>query len=205
MAYGFVLVGGRSSRMGRDKTLLPYRGQPMALHQAAKLARVCGRAALVGKHPELFAGSSYPFIEDGASPVAAAFGVAAALAASPDETNLVLAADIPRIAEPFLEALLGIAEAFPADAVVPVSGGVPQPLCAVWRRSAHAPLLARLAAGDYALVGALQQLRTVLIPEEVTAALPGGAPANFLNVNTPEDYERAESQDAGAAAEPPRR
>jgi molybdopterin-guanine dinucleotide biosynthesis protein A len=203
VAYGFVLVGGRSVRMGRDKTLLPYAGQPMALHQAAKLARVCGRAALVGKHPELFAGSSYPFVEDGASPTAAAFGVAAALAASPDDTNLVLAADIPRIGEAFLAALLAIAEAIPADAVVPVSGGVPQPLCAVWRRSAHAPLLARLAAGEYALVGALDQLRTVLIPEEVTAALPGGAAANFLNVNTLEDYEKVQTDEAGAA-EPPR-
>ena len=190
--------------MGRDKTLLPWAGQPMALHQAAKLARVCGRAALVGKHPELFVGAPYPFIEDGASPVAAAFGVAAALAASPDDTNLVLAADIPRVPESFLEALLAVAEAIPADAVVPVSGGLPQPLCAVWRRSAHAPLVARLAAGDYALVGALQQLRAVLIPEEATAALPGGAAANFLNVNTPEDYEKAE-REASATAEPPRR
>jgi len=204
VAYGFVLVGGRSTRMGRDKTLLPFHGQPMALYQAAKLARVCGRAALVGKHPELFAGSPYPFIEDGASPVAAAFGVAAALAASPDDTNLVLAADIPRIPEAFLEALLDVADAIPADAVVPVSGGSPQPLCAVWRRSAHAPLLARLAAGDYALLGALQELRTVLIPEDVTSALPGGAPASFLNVNTPEDYEKAETSNAGAAAEPSR-
>lgn len=190
--------------MGRDKTLLPFGGQPMALHQAAKLARVCGRAALVGKHPELFAGAAYEFIEDGAAPVAAAFGVAAALAASPDETNLVLAADIPRVPESFLAALLAVAEAIPADAVVPVSGGVPQPLCAVWRRSAHAPLVARLSAGEYALVGALQQLRTVLIPEEATAALPGGAAGNFLNVNTPEDYEKAEREDS-AAAQPPRR
>ena len=54
MAYGFVLVGGRSSRMGRDKTRLPYRGVPMALHQAEKLAVVCGRVALVGKDPEAF-------------------------------------------------------------------------------------------------------------------------------------------------------
>jgi molybdopterin-guanine dinucleotide biosynthesis protein A len=203
MAYGFVLVGGRSARMGRDKTLLPYLGRPMALHQAAKLARVCRRVALVGKHPELFAGSPYAFVEDGAAPAAAIFGVAAALAASPDDTNLVLAADIPRIGEAFLAALLEVAEAIPADAVVPVSGGVAQPLCAVWRRSAHAALVARLAAGDYALVGALQQIRTVLIPEAATAALPGGHPDNFLNVNTPEDYEHAE-KDAGAEAEPPR-
>jgi len=204
MAYGFVLVGGRSSRMGRDKTLLPFMGRPMALHQADKLARVCGRAALVGKHPELFSGSPYPFIEDGAAPVAAAFGVAAALATSPDDTNLILAADVPRIPEEFLAALLDVADAITADAVVPVSGGTPQPLCAVWRRSSHAPLLARLAAGDYGLVGALHELRAVLIPEDVTAALPGGGAASFLNVNTPEEYEQAEKE-ARAAAEPPRR
>ena len=190
--------------MGRDKTLMPFHGRPMALHQADKLFRVCGRAALVGKYPDLFGAAPYPFVEDGVAPVAAAFGVAAALAASPDDTNLILAADVPRISEEFLAALLEVAEAIPADAVVPVSGGVPQPLCAVWRRSAHAPLLARLADGDYALVGVLQQLRTVLIPEDVTAALPGGAPVNFLNVNTPEDYEKAETQDASAPAEPPR-
>jgi molybdopterin-guanine dinucleotide biosynthesis protein A len=203
VAFGFVLVGGRSARMGRDKTLLPYAGRPMALHQADKLARVCGRAALVGKHPELFAGAPYRFIEDGAAPTAAVFGVAAALAASPDDTNLILAADIPRIGEEFLAALLDVAEALPADAVVPVSGGVAQPLCAVWRRSAHGPLLARLAAGDYALVGILQQLRTVLIPEAATSALPGGSAENFLNVNTPEDYEHAE-KDPVAGAQPPR-
>ena len=39
--------------MGRDKTRLPYRGRPMALHQAEKLAVVCGRVALVGKDPRV--------------------------------------------------------------------------------------------------------------------------------------------------------
>jgi molybdenum cofactor guanylyltransferase len=205
MAYGFVLVGGRSKRMGRDKTVLPFQGRPMALHQADKLFRVCGRAALVGKHRDLFGGAPYPFVEDGASPIAAGFGITAALAASPDDTNLILAADVPRIPEEFLTALLDVADAIPADAVVPVSGGVPQPLCAVWRRSAQGPLAARLAAGDYSLVGALNAMRTVLIPEDVTAALPGGDPGNFLNVNTPEDYEKAESPPAGAPPQPSRR
>src|ERR1039458_8407506 len=87
-AYGFVLVGGLSTRMGRDKTRLPYRGTPVALHQAEKLAAVCGRVALVGKDPEIFAGSRFPFVTDGAPEAAAAFGVAAALAFSPEETNL---------------------------------------------------------------------------------------------------------------------
>src|SRR5438552_15786561 len=121
MPFGFVLVGGRSQRMGRDKTRLAYRGRPMALHQAEKLAFVCGRAALVGKDRQTFADVPYPFVEDGASPNAAAFGIVAALDFSPEETNIVLAADIPRCSESFLAALLDVAEAILAPAIVPVS------------------------------------------------------------------------------------
>ena len=210
MPYGFVLVGGRSARMGRDKTRLPYRGMPMALHQAEKLAVVCGRVALVGKDPEAFLDSRFPYVTDEAGEVAAAFGVVTALAFSPEETNLVLAADVPRCPESFLAALLDVAEAIHAPAVVPVSGGRPQPLCAVWRRSALAPLRSRLKAGDCSLVAALQALHAVLIPEEVTAAMAGGAPGNFYNVNTPEEYEALEREvpgegPEGAAAQPPRR
>ncbi|MEO8586912.1 MAG: molybdenum cofactor guanylyltransferase [Acidobacteriota bacterium] len=195
MAYGFVLVGGRSTRMGRDKTRLSYRGRPMALHQAEKLSVVCGHVAFVGKDPAAFAGTSIPYVLDEASEAAAAFGVAAALAFSPEETNLILAADVPRCPESFLAALLEVAEAIHAPAVVPVSGGRPQPLCAVWRRAALAPLRARVDAGDYSLVAALHALHAVLIPEEVTAAMPGGAQANFFNVNTPEEYGELESED----------
>jgi molybdopterin-guanine dinucleotide biosynthesis protein A len=198
MAFGFVLVGGRSERMGRDKTLLPYRGRPMALWQAEKLASVCGRAALVGKERASFNGGPFPFVEDGAAPTAAAFGVAAALSWSPEETNLVLAADLPLCPEEFLSSLLWVAEAIPALAIVPVSAGHPQPLCAVWRKSALVPLMGRLAAGDYSLQGALTALGAVLIPEEETALLPGGAPSSFFNVNTPEDYEALEREAADA-------
>jgi molybdopterin-guanine dinucleotide biosynthesis protein A len=192
MPYGFVLVGGRSSRMGRDKTRLAYRGRPMALHQAEKLAFVCGRAALVGKDPSAFNGSPFPFVEDGAEPNASAFGIVAALSYSPEDTNIILAADVPRCSEAFLGALLDVADAIPAPAVIPISGGRPQALCAVWRKTALLPLMARLAAGDYSLVGALERIGAVLIPEQDTAAMPGGEPENFFNVNTPEEYEALE-------------
>ncbi len=182
----------------------------MALHQAEKLTVVCGRVALVGKDPAAFAGASVPYVIDGSSEPAAAFGVAAALAFSPEETNLILAADVPRCPEAFLAALLEVAEAIHAPAVVPVSGGRPQPLCAVWRRSALALLRTRLDAGDYSLVATLHALHAVLIPEEATAAMPGGAPPNFFNVNTPEEYEALERENrpddrASAAPQPSRR
>ena len=157
----------------------------MALHQAEKLAVVCGNVALVGKDPEAFGDSRFPYVTDESPEVAAAFGVATALAFSPEETNLVLAADVPRCPESFLAALLDVADAILAPAVVPVSGGKPQPLCAVWRRSALAPLRSRLEAGDYSLVAALRAFHAVLIPEEVTAAMAGRRSRKFLQRQHP--------------------
>jgi molybdopterin-guanine dinucleotide biosynthesis protein A len=183
--------------MGRDKTRLPYRGRPMAIWQAEKLAFVCGRAALVGKSRKGFERCGFPFVEDGAEPHAAVYGILAALAYSPEELNLVVAADIPRVSEAFLAALLEVAEAIPAPAVVPVSGGHPQTLCGVWRRSALVPLTARAAAGDMSILAALRQLGAILIPEKETAAMPGGEPERFVNVNTPEEYARLEEEDEG--------
>lgn len=188
MSFGFVLVGGRSSRMGRDKSRLVYRGRAMALHQAEKLAFVCGRAALVGKSKKPYRDVPFPFVEDGSEPNAAVFGLIAALSWSPEDTTVVLACDLPRVSESFLAGLLDVAEAIPAPAIVPVSGGIPQPLCAVWRRIALTQLTARAASGDLSLRGALAAMGAVLVPEHEVAAMPGGEPENFFNVNTPEDY-----------------
>jgi len=195
MAFGFVLVGGQSARMGRDKTRLPYRGLPMAIHQAQKLAFVCGRVALVGKAPGAFASSPYPFVLDGSEPHASVFGVLAALAYSPDDVNLILAADLPRISEAFLAALLDVAQHSPAAAaVIPVSADGPQPLCAVYRRSALVSLTNRVANGDLSLVSALRGTGALFLPESETAALPDGEADRFLNVNTPEDYAAVEDE-----------
>ncbi len=197
MAFGFVLVGGTSRRMGEDKTRLLYQGKPMALHQAEKLSLVCGRAALVGKGAHPFPDSGYRFVEDAAETGAPIFGVLAALSWSPDDLNLVLAADLPRCPESFLAALLEVAEAVPAAVVVPVVGGEMQTLCSVWRRSAIPLLREAVLAERFSMKGPISRLGGVIIPEVETVRMPGGRPENFLNVNRPEDYEEL-TKDGGA-------
>ncbi len=188
MPFGFVLVGGLSSRMGRDKSLLPVGGVPMALLQARKLEAVCGRAAFVGKDPGALAGLGYPFVPDGTPERAALHGLLAALGTSPEEEVVVLAADVPRVPAALLAALLERLRATGATAVVPSDGTGPQPLCAAWARRALPALRDAAGTGDLSLRRALEAAGAAVLTEEETRGLPGFVPGAFRNVNTPEDY-----------------
>jgi molybdopterin-guanine dinucleotide biosynthesis protein A len=194
VAYGFVLVGGLSTRMGRDKALLPIGGVPMALLQAQKLERVCGRAAFVGKEAAPFAALGYPFVPDQSAERAALHGLLAALEWSPEELAVVLAADVPRVSETLLVALLARLEATGAPAVVPTDAGHPQPLCAAWSKGALPALRLAVDAGDLSLRRVVEATRALVLSEEETTLLPGFASGAFRNVNTPEEYRAAEEE-----------
>ena len=196
MAYGFVLVGGRSTRMGRDKSLLPVGGVPMAVLQARKLAEVCAGVALVGKEAEAFAPYGFPFVADATPERAALHGLLAALEWSPEETAVVLAADVPRVPTALLAALVARAAGTGAPAVVPTDEGHPQALCAVWTKAALPALRLAVAAGDLSLRRAVEAARALVLPEAETARLPGFVPGAFRNVNTPEDYRAVEEETA---------
>ncbi len=45
---GYVLAGGKSSRMGRDKALLELAGSPLLGHAVTKLRRVCVDVRVLG-------------------------------------------------------------------------------------------------------------------------------------------------------------
>ncbi len=196
MAFGFVLVGGLSSRMGRDKALLPVGGVPMAVLAARKLERVCGRAAFVGKSPEPWAGLGYPFVADGTEGRGALHGVVAALDFCPEEAALVLAADVPNVPDELLAALLALLVDTGASAVVPTGCGHPQLLCAAWTKAALPALRAAVGAGDLSLRRAAASAGALVLSEEESARLPGFAPGVFRNVNTPEEYRAVEEETA---------
>jgi molybdopterin-guanine dinucleotide biosynthesis protein A len=179
---GFVLAGGASSRMGRDKALLPYGRATLIEHVAAQVAAAAGSAALVGP-PARYARLGYPVIPDcfrGGGPLA---GIQAALAASPAQWNLVVACDMPGVTAEFLQELLAAAEASGAEALVPQwPRGWVEPLCAVYRRELAAPLREALRRGERKAAAALAALRV--------AWWPIREPSYFENLNTPRQWAR---------------
>jgi molybdopterin-guanine dinucleotide biosynthesis protein A len=178
---GFVLVGGNSTRMGRDKALLDYRGRPLAAHVAETVRAAAGSVRLIGP-PERYAGLGYeviPDIEPGCGPLG---GIRTALTVSEAEWNLVVACDMPSLSSEFLRGLLVEAEQSEADALMPSSpAGLAEPLCAVYRRNCLSAVEAALRDGRRKTSDGFRGMR--LIRRDTPVA------TWFENMNTPEEWD----------------
>lgn len=175
-----MLVGGRSSRMGRDKALLALRGIPMAQRVASAVAEAAGSATLVGA-PEQYSGLGFSAIPDlfpGEGPLG---GILTALHHSASEWNLIVACDMPEIDAPLLARLMDAAWRSGACALLPVTAeGRAQPLCAVYARACLAPFEAAFADGIRKVTAAIAGVRCLRLPMQEVSP--------FQNVNTPEDW-----------------
>jgi molybdopterin-guanine dinucleotide biosynthesis protein A len=169
----YVLIGGRSRRMGVSKTAL-------FLERILSAARpVFDEVVAVQRPGGEAAGGIRTIYESAHEGDGAIFGVVAALREARARC-FVLAVDYPLVTS---ELLRYLAE----HGGVPVWNGWPQPLCAVWDPAALPRLEERIARGSYGLQELVEQ---EIIPEPVLRARFPGEP--LMNVNTPEELEAAE-------------
>ena len=188
-----LLVGGASSRMGRDKARLELAGVANATRLAALLDGLFAEVLLVGGEPPADApGRRVPDVD---GPRCALRGVVSALAFARAERVLLLATDLPLVTP---ELLLGLVAWPEGDAVLPRDARGPQPLCGVYRREpALAAARSRLAAERLALAGWLEELEVRVLPDDVLSSLdPEGV--TMSNLNTPDDLPDAERRLAGS-------
>ena len=131
---GFILAGGASSRMGRDKALLELGGVPLIVRTARLVESVVGAATVVGDSAAFRALGLRTIADDwpGAGPLG---GIATALRASSAPWSLVVACDLPYLTKPWLEYAVARALASQADAVIPMNATGTEPLCALYNRS----------------------------------------------------------------------
>jgi molybdopterin-guanine dinucleotide biosynthesis protein A len=184
----FVLAGGKSSRMGRDKAFMQVGGRTL-LAQVLELAnRATGNAWIVGGK-EKFAAFG-PVIEDtfpGQGPLA---GIHAALAETRTELNLMIAVDMPFVRADFLDYLAAQASESAAVVVVPRTNIGFQPLCAVYRRAFADVAERSLRAGKNKVDRLFSEVKTrVIEPEELEQG--GFGDEMFRNLNTGKDWQEA--------------
>lgn len=171
-----VLAGGRSTRLGQDKVLLPYRGVSFVQHQVHKLRELGVEDVIVsGYEGPVDGAASVPDVYPHSGPLG---GMHAGLSAARNTAALVLAVDTPLLPVELLDAL---ARAHGGGITVLEHGGKTEPLIGVYDSAIAAVCEEMLRSGRRSVYGLLDRVgyRTVCYQ---------GDEKLLLNCNTPEDY-----------------
>jgi molybdopterin-guanine dinucleotide biosynthesis protein A len=205
---GFVLAGGRSTRMGRDKALLEFEGRPLIARIVDLLRSLDLTPRICGSRPDL-AGFA-EVVADNYARSGPLGGIEAGLAASDAELNLFVPVDAPELPREFLGWMMRRAERSHAVATIPHYGDRPQPLCAVYSRRLLAGLQEALTDGHLKVMTAIKNAAAGVgepLDEFDVESVAASGPESwefqpplrdwFGNVNTPGEFE------ALAAASPP--
>lgn len=206
VAAGFVLAGGRSSRMGAEKALLRLGGEPLVAHALQTLRQAGLRAWIAGARAPLeeFA----PVVMDAEADRGPLGGICAALDAAEAKWAVFVPVDLPLLPAAVVRFLLEEARKADAAAAVLAMAGFVQTFPAVVDRAAlpwlRAALDARRGNCLSAFAAAAKELGRPMEVVNVERALQEGRlraerPAErwFLNVNQPEDLKKAEAWLAG--------
>ena len=183
--------------MGQDKALLKLGGRPLIEIAVATLQQVCGTVKILSRREELRTyGALVPDRHPGCGPVG---GIEAALLEASTPWSLFLAVDMPFMPVSFLQAwareVVGQSRARVAMFTV---AEVAQPtLCMV-----HGDLLPHVQGavgrGEYRVLAMLEGGARVLAVEcgwQLSAVFLNSTGADegwFANLNTPEEFARAE-------------
>lgn len=193
-----ILAGGRSSRMGRDKAALPWRGATLLTDLLLRSQGVAFDEIVVSANrpPDL---SSLPpklaacvrVVADDCQDCGPLGGMEAAFRACTCSYCLVLSVDLPFYDfSPVKHLLSELATMPPVDLFLPMPESRPQPLAAVYRRRpALEAVQATLNAGKRRVLSIAEAL-TVRILDDT------GTPILYENINTPSTYKDALAIDA---------
>jgi molybdopterin-guanine dinucleotide biosynthesis protein A len=191
---GYILVGGASSRFGKDKALVELSGSPMCVRMSALLGAVfVPEVRLVGdpaKYGNLGLACT-PDLWPGEGPLG---GILTALRhaeeAKKADYNLIIGCDMPFLTKDWLIELLSRTCRSEAQVALAKSQQGFEPLCAVWRTEALATVEAQFKLGVRKVTDVMKHLNREILDESVWKRFDN-AGRLFWNMNTAADYEEA--------------
>ncbi len=182
---GFILAGGKSSRMGRDKALLDWHGRTLVSHMIHVLEAATDEVQVVGR-------DSLPDRVPGRGPLS---GIATALEVSSTDANLILAVDLPFLSKDFLLYFRSRIERS-RRRLFACKIGSHFPLCLGVRKALLPEIERVLLSEDRSLHRWIAGSDAEILSEPQLQSA-GFDASIFRNLNTPRDYERGNSGSDG--------
>lgn len=200
-----VLAGGRSMRMGVDKTLLSLDGRTLVARVCDVTSEVCDETIVVTNRPEAMEEADLPaeatVVRDEVAHQGPLGGLISAMSCATNEWVLAVAADMPHLEPDVIRALWSARDG--VDVVVPITDKGPEPLLALYRVAACEPAAREaMDSGRRRLVAMFPKVKVAEVPVE---SLRSADPElrSLVNVNTPADL--ADAREAADDRSAPRR
>lgn len=189
---GFVLAGGKSSRMGKDKLGLRFNGKTFLERAVETLTKVCENRVKIVLNQKQFIETSQPIFRDVYENRGALGGIHAALKNCETKFAVILAVDLPFVTSETIEKLITFSlSSNKYLAFVPRQiDSRAQPLCGIYRASYCLPTLEKL----------LEETDSASVKDFLELIYPRFIEQNklsnqsetdiFFNVNAPKDFEK---------------
>ncbi len=185
----FILAGGASKRMGRDKAFLTLGGSTLLERAIGLVNSITRNVTIIGNAAKFGAyGRVMEDIYPGCGPLG---GIHTALRQTRAELNLMIALDTPFIEEKFLHLLVSTARGCGAVVTVPQTYRQLHPLCAVYRSDFVSLCEEALAQGQNKIDRLFAGIAIKIIDEDEMIRL-NFSPQMFRNLNTPEEWNGAQ-------------
>ncbi|HEX2934748.1 MAG TPA: molybdenum cofactor guanylyltransferase [Bacteroidales bacterium] len=181
---GIVLAGGRSSRMGTDKSLMLLHGKPIISHVIEAIKPLCDQVVISSnKSVYDFTGCDvWPDLYPIQAPM---IGIYSCLKRSTTDLNIVVSCDIPFVETALFTNLLQNMEG--SDIIVPVHDNYVEPLCAIYKKKVVPALQQFIDQQNYRLFEFVEHMphrRLEINPSTFSKRI-------FLNINTMDDFDCA--------------
>jgi len=187
-----VQAGGQSRRMGGDKSLMPFLGQPLIQRVIARGRLFTDQILITANDPLKYAFLNLPVYFDLVANAGPLAGLYSSLRAAATPFVAVVGCDMPFVNPALLAFQLERTIATGSDVAIPRNADGLEPLHAVLRRdTCLAAVQAALDQGNLRLVGWLKDVKTLEITLEEQRPFDPDSLA-FMNVNSPEEFRQAE-------------
>lgn len=188
-----IQAGGESKRMGKDKALVEFLGQPLIQRVIERLSHLADEVLVTTNRPEAYYFLGLPLFGDVYPGRGALGGLYTALHCAQHPLVAVVACDMPFASATLLAAERDLLLTSGSDAVIPQTRDGSEPFHAVYRRETCLPAIQRAIATDRWRVDSWfgdVRLRWMTV-DEIAAYDPDGRA--FWNINTPQELREAEA------------
>lgn len=186
---GVVLSGGKSSRMGTNKSLLRLDGnKPVIEHIYEEIQQVCNDTIIVTNHPDQYDFMKAIMVGDRYVDMGPLAGLETAMYHIDAELYVIAACDMPFVNKDIYTYLKQQIQSY--DAVIPRFNDQIHPLAGIYRRNVLSSIQHQIQSHDLRVRGFFEHVN-VLYVEDFSMFPEATVKNHFFNMNNPTDFEQA--------------